>query len=144
MSFMVYGRELYRTSPFLGKSFWDGSKPIFDYTIGGTKVYFHAVWVFTSGHQWAGFRLAIYQWAIFHDSVAPGFGAPGTGMAAGSTAARRVSERMGQATLALREVISNTVEEGKDGRWFFGVQHPPLYKKLACRDLMGTEWEMRI
>ena len=100
--------------------------------------------VVTSGHQWAGCRLAIYQWAIFHDSVAPGFGAPGTGMAAGSTAARRVSERMGQATLALREVISNTVEEGKDGRWFFGVQHPPLYKKLACRDLMGTEWEMRI
>ena len=53
MSFMVYGRELYRTSPFLGKSFGDGSKPIFDYTIGGTKVYFHAVWVFTSGHQWS-------------------------------------------------------------------------------------------
>ncbi|CAL1126400.1 unnamed protein product [Cladocopium goreaui] len=34
----------------------------------------------------------------------------------GSTAARRVSERMGQATLALREVISNTVEEGKESR----------------------------
>ena len=144
---MVYGRELYRTSPFLGKSFGDGSKPIFDYTIGERKyisMLFGCSPVVTSGHQWAGCRLAIYQWAIFHDSVAPGFGAPGTGMAAGSTAARRVSERMGQATLALREVISNTVEEGKDGRWFFGVQHPPLYKKLACRDLMETEWEMRI
>ena len=133
MSFMVYGRELYRTSPFLGKSCGDGSKPIFDYTIGNESIFPCCLgvhqWspVVTSGHQWAGCRLAIYQWAIFHDS-----------------AARRVSERMGQATLALREVISNTVEEGKDGRWFFGVQHPPLYKKLACRDLMGTEWEMRI
>ena len=45
----------------------------------------------------------------------PTCGAPGTGMAAGSTAARRVSECLGQATVAVREVVSSTVAEGKDG-----------------------------
>eukprot|EP00435_Cladocopium_sp_Y103_P053366 s610_g17.t1 len=40
----------------------------------------------------------------------------GTGMAAGSTAARRVSECLGQATVAVREVVSSTVAEGKESR----------------------------
>ena len=52
-------------------------------------------------------------------------------MAAGSTAARRVSERLGQATQAVREVVSSTVEEGKDGL------------KLGTQG-MSWEWENAI